>query len=610
MSDDVKEISTAAEVNELDFDPDALRAKYREERDRRLRSDANDQYVEVKGDFSRYVDDPYVDPGFTRAPLTDVVEVVIIGGGFGGLLAGARLREAGVHSIRIIEKGGDFGGTWYWNRYPGAQCDIESYIYLPLLEETGYMPKEKYSFAPEILAHARRIGEKFDLYRDVCFQTQIRAITWNEDECRWIVTTDRGDRMRARFVIMSNGPLNRPKLPGIPGIDSFKGHTFHTSRWDYGYTGGDTTGNLHKLGDKRVAVIGTGATAIQCVPHLARHAQHLYVFQRTPSSVDERGNRPTDPEWVKTLKPGWQRERMENFNTLVSGGAADVDLVSDGWTDIIRNLAAILPRKGMVSDDARHDVARMMELADFKKMNQIRARVDRVVKDKRTAEALKPWYRQFCKRPTFNDEYLPAFNRPNVTLVDTCGRGVDRITEKGLVFDGVEYEVDCIIFATGFEVGTAYTRRSGFEVFGRGGKALTEYWADGLKTLHGFYSAGFPNCFHMGITQNALTANFPHMLDEQAHHIRDLIQQAKSQEARFIEPTAEAEAEWVATIRAKAINNLNFLTECTPGYYNNEGMPQQGTGLAGDNYGGGPIEFFELLRQWRDDGQMKGIVFG
>jgi cation diffusion facilitator CzcD-associated flavoprotein CzcO len=610
MSDEVKEISTGAGDDGLGFNPDALRAKYRQERDKRIRSDGNEQYVEVKGDFSRYVDDPYVEPGFSRQPLTDAVEVVIIGGGFGGLLAGARLREAGVESIRIIEKGGDFGGTWYWNRYPGAQCDIESYIYLPLLEETGYMPKEKYSFAPEILAHARRIGEKFDLYRDACFQTQIRTITWNQEECRWIIATDRGDRMRARFVIMSNGPLNRPKLPGIPGIDSYKGHTFHTSRWDYGYTGGDTTGNLHKVGDKRIAVIGTGATAVQCVPHLARYAQHLYVFQRTPSSVDERGNRPTDPQWVKTLKPGWQRERMENFNTLVSGGAAEVDLVSDGWTDIIRNLAAILPRKGAASDDARHDVARMMELADFKKMNQIRARVDRVVKDKRTAEALKPWYRQFCKRPTFNDEYLPAFNRPNVTLVDTCGRGVDRITENGLVFDGVEYQVDCIIFATGFEVGTAYTRRSGFEVFGRGGKALSEYWADGLKTLHGFYSAGFPNCFHMGILQNALTANFPHMLDEQARHISELIQHAKSHEARCIEPTAEAEAEWVATIRAKAINSLHFLTECTPGYYNNEGMPQQGTGLAGDNYGGGPIEFFDLLRKWRGDGQMKGIVFG
>jgi len=240
MSDIEKVSSTSNGRNELDFDPDALRAKYREERDKRLRPDGNEQYVEVKGDFSRYVDDPYVDPGFTRASLNDAVDVVIIGGGFGGLLAGARLREAGVKDIRVIEKGGDFGGTWYWNRYPGAQCDIESYIYLPLLEETGYMPKEKYSYAPEILAHARRIGEKFDLYRDACFQTQIKSLTWSEDESRWIVTTNRDDRISARFVVMSNGPLNRPKLPGITGIDSFKGHTFHTSRWDYGYTGGDT----------------------------------------------------------------------------------------------------------------------------------------------------------------------------------------------------------------------------------------------------------------------------------------------------------------------------------------------------------------------------------
>ncbi len=341
---DVEKVSSAGNgVQGYDFDPDALRNRYREERDKRLRNDGNEQYVEVKGDFKRYIDDPYVDPGFTRKPLNDEVEVLIIGGGFGGLLAGARLREAGVQSIRMIEKGGDFGGTWYWNRYPGAQCDIEAYIYLPLLEETGYIPKEKYSYAPEILEHSRRIGKKYDLYRDVCFQTQIKSITWNEEECRWIITTDRDDRMRARFVVMSNGPLNRPKLPGIPGIDSYKGHTFHTSRWDYGYTGGDTTGNLNKLGDKKVAVIGTGATAVQCVPYLAKYAQHLYVFQRTPSSVDERGNRPTDPEWVKTLTPGWQRRRMDNFNVLVSGGMEEVDLVSDGWTDIIRNLGAILP---------------------------------------------------------------------------------------------------------------------------------------------------------------------------------------------------------------------------------------------------------------------------
>jgi cyclohexanone monooxygenase len=407
---------------------------------------------------------------------------------------------------------------------------------------------------------------------------------------------------------MSNGPLNRPKLPGIAGIDGFAGHTFHTSRWDYGYTGGDTNGNLHKLADKRVAVIGTGATAVQCVPHLAKHAKHLCVFQRTPSSIDERGNRPTDPEWAKTLGPGWQKKRMENFNVLVSGGNQEVDLVNDGWTDIIRNLGGLLIGK-KDSEKLPQELGRLMEIADFKKMNQIRARVDAIVKDKKAAESLKPWYRQFCKRPTFNDEYLPAFNRPNVTLVDTLGRGVDRITAKGLVFDGVEYEADCIIFATGFEVGTAYTRRAGFEVYGRGGKSLTERWADGLKTLHGFCSVGFPNCFHMGITQNGLTANFPHMLEEQARHITELIQHAKAQEARCIEPTPEAEAEWVATIKEKALNNREFLEACTPGYYNNEGRPGAGVGLAGELYGGGSVEFHDLIRKWREDGEMQGLRF-
>ena len=594
----------------LDFNPDALREKYRQERDRRLRPDANDQYIEVKGDFSHYVDDPYVEPGFTRAPLTDEVEVVIIGGGFGGLMAGAHLRKAGVQSLRVIEKGGDFGGTWYWNRYPGAQCDVESYIYLPLLEETGYIPKEKYSYAPEILAHARRIGEHFDLYRDACFQTQISAITWQKDKKVWLITTDRGDAMRARYVVMSNGPLNRPKLPAIAGIDSYKGHSFHTSRWDYGYTGGDTNGNLTKLADKRVAIIGTGATAIQSVPHLGRHAKHLYVFQRTPSSVDVRGNKPTDTAWAATLTPGWQKHRMENFNNLVSGLPQEEDLVSDGWTDIIRNLGAFLQPRMADGQLTMEEIAHQMELADFRKMNQIRARVDSLVKDPKTAEALKPWYRQFCKRPTFNDDYLPTFNRPNVTLVDTQGRGVDGVTERGLVFDGKEYEVDCIIFATGFEVGTAYTRRAGFEVYGRGGQALSDHWANGLKTLHGFYSHGFPNCFHLGITQNALTPNFPHMLDEQVRHIADLVQQAAKRQARVIEPTQEAEAGWVETIRQTPRMNQDFLKACTPGYYNGEGSIGKGKGIFDELYGLGPVAFYGLVRTWREEGSFEGLKFG
>src|SRR5262245_41701340 len=251
------------EFSNLGFDPDALREKYRHERDKRLRPDGNDQYVEVTGKFAHFVDDPYVEPGFIREPLTDEIDVVIIGGGFGGLLAGARFRQAGIDDIRIIEAGGDFGGTWYWNRYPGAQCDIESYCYLPLLEELGYMPKEKYSYAPEIYEHSQRIASAFNLYDAACFQTSVTGLKWDEDSARWIVSTDRNDAMKARFVVMATGPLNRPKLPAVPGIEDFEGHTFHTSRWDYHYTGGDHSGGLTKLADKRVAIIGTGATAIQ-----------------------------------------------------------------------------------------------------------------------------------------------------------------------------------------------------------------------------------------------------------------------------------------------------------------------------------------------------------
>ncbi|MEE6248471.1 MAG: NAD(P)/FAD-dependent oxidoreductase, partial [Pseudomonadota bacterium] len=419
----------------LNFDPDALRAKYRAERDKRLRQDGNEQYQEVTGDFSHYIDDPYVEQGFSREPLHDEVDCIVVGGGFGGLLTGARLIESGMQRVRIIEKGGDFGGTWYWNRYPGAACDVESYVYLPLCEELNFVPKEKYTHAPEILAHSRAIGEKFNLYEYACFQTEVEGMQWDEDSQRWTVFTNRGDQMRAQYVCMANGPLNRPKLPGISGIDTYKGHTFHTSRWDYAYTGGGPEGNLTGLQGKRVGIIGTGATAIQCVPHLARGADELYVFQRTPSSVDVRANRPTDPEWAASLQPGWQQARMDNFMTLVSGGFADEDLVNDGWTEITRNLASMVNFKGM-GRLSPAEIAEKMELADFQKMEQIRARAEELVEDKDTAESLKPYYRQFCKRPCFNDEYLPSFNLPGVHLIDTDGRGVERFTENGVVANG------------------------------------------------------------------------------------------------------------------------------------------------------------------------------
>jgi cyclohexanone monooxygenase len=527
----------------------------------------------------------------------------VIGGGFAGLLAAARLREAGVEDLRMIEKGGDFGGTWYWNRYPGAACDVESYIYLPLLEEVGYMPKEKYSKAPEILEHSRAIGRHFDLYRDALFQTEVTELRWDDAEARWVISTNRGDAMRARFVVMANGPLHRPKLPGIPGIESYQGHTFHTSRWDYDYTGGSSEGGLTKLADKRVGIIGTGATAVQCVPHLGEHAKELYVFQRTPSSIDVRDNRPTDPDWAATLEPGWQRRRMENFNNLVSGVYEPEDMVNDGWTDIIGKLL-IMMRRGAIA--AGTDPGEAVELADFEKMESIRSRVETIVNDPNTAEALKPYYRQFCKRPCFHDEYLATFNRPNVTLVDTRGQGVERITERGIVANGVEYELDCIIYATGFEVGTDYTRRSGYELYGRDGLTLTEKWADGAATLHGMHSRGFPNCFIFSNVQSGFTVNFPHMIDEQARHCAYILERAFANGATVVEASQEAEDAWVEEILQLAVNNQKFLESCTPGYYNNEGRPGERS-LRNGSYGAGAIAFIKVLERWRDEGSLAGL---
>jgi cyclohexanone monooxygenase len=590
----------------LGFDPDALREKYRAERDKRLRADGNAQYRKIEGQFARYLEDPYVASGFTRQPLTDEVDVAVIGGGFGGLLAAARLREAGVKDIRVIEKGGDFGGTWYWNRYPGAACDVESYVYLPLLEEVGYLPVEKYSRAPEILAHSRAVGRHFDLYANACFQTEVTEMRWDEAASRWIIHTNRGDAMRARFVIMANGPLHRPKLPGIPGVESFRGHSFHTSRWDYAYTGGDSNGGLDRLKDKVVGVIGTGATAVQCVPHLGAGARQLYVFQRTPSSIDVRANRPTDPDWAAGLAHGWQQRRMDNFNTLVSGGFADEDLVNDGWTEIIRNLLILARRDHATGVAPPQDPGATLEIADFQKMEQIRARVESVVQDKAVAESLKPYYRQFCKRPCFHDDYLATFNRPNVTLVDTEGRGVERITEDAVWANGQEFKLDCLIYATGFEVGTEYARRSGYELYGRGGVSLTERWADGVKTLHGFHTRGFPNCFIVSNSQSGFTVNFPHMLNEQARHLAHVVSQCLESQVRAVEVTEEAEAAWVRTILSLAIQREKFAAECTPGYYNNEGKPNP---LAVQNspYGAGPVAFVKVLEDWRAEGTLAGL---
>ncbi len=597
---------TQEAVLEADFDIEALRARYKAERDKRLRTDADRQYKELSGDYARYAEeDPYVEPGFTREPLTDFVEVAVIGGGFSGMLAAARLKEKGVTDLRIIEAGGDFGGTWYWNRYPGAQCDIESYCYLPLLEELNYLPKEKYSYVTEIYEHCQRIGKHYDLYPITLFQTRVSELAWDDAEKVWVIRTNHGDAIRARFVVSALGTASRAKLPGIPGIESFEGHSFHTSRWDYGYTGGDTTGNLWKLEDKSVAIIGTGATAIQCIPALGRHAKQLYVFQRTPSSVDTRGNKPTDPEWAQSLQPGWQRARRHNFADIIEGRPFEHDLVNDNWTSIFREVQSFVIRNAKTMGPQA--AIQHAEVADFRKMNRIRQRVDEVVKDPDTAEKLKPWYRQFCKRPTFNDEFLPTFNRRNVTLVDVSeSKGVERITPKGLVANGREYEVDCIIYASGFEITTSFKRRVGFDIKGRDGVLLHDHWANGYKTLHGFATTGFPNWFYIGVSQNGLSVNMTAMFDDQAQHIAYIIAEAKKRGATEVEPTPEAQDAWVTTIKKLSVVNRAYLESCTPGYYNNEGDLEGGQ--AGQTYAPGINAFNALLADWRNNGELQGLA--
>jgi cation diffusion facilitator CzcD-associated flavoprotein CzcO len=575
----------------------ALRQRYRVERERRVHPDGASQYHDAEAEFGYYAADPYVEKIVERAPLSDTVDVAVVGGGFGGLLAGARMRQQGIERIRIIEKGSDFGGTWYWNRYPGIHCDIESHVYLPMLDETGYVPQWKYSPGEEIRRHSVRIAHKFDLYRDALFSTAATSLTWNESSRTWIVTTDRGDTFHASYIVTATGSLSEPKLPGIPGIETFQGHTFHTSRWDYTYTGGSPDGGMTGLADKRVGIVGTGATGIQVVPMLADDAAHLYVFQRTPSTVDVRANCRTTAEDVGAHRTGWARERRENFLRIVSGEPVDEDLVADQWSSSADLLEKLVP--SFRRENPGPDFEAAYEVADAEKMNELRARVEQTVTDPDTVEKLKPWYRYACKRPTFSDKYYPAFNLDNVTLVDTAKtHGIERITERGVVVEDTTYELDCLIFATGFSAGVSGILSTTLPVYGRGGTSLLQEWAQrGPRTLHGFTSNGFPNLIQMGILHNASSVNFTHVLDEQAIHAAALVAAAEAENA-VIEPSCEAEDAWLAAMNDGAPDLTWFRAECTPGYYNREGQSRPSVPAA---YPHGAVAFHKLLKQWREE---------
>ncbi|MAM83740.1 MAG: monooxygenase [Acidobacteria bacterium] len=595
-------------VGDIDYDKAELRRRYAYERDVRLRPDRNRQYIETEAQFSHYADDPYVEPT-ERAPLTDHVEIAIVGGGMGGLMVGARLRQAGFEDIRIIEKGGDFGGTWYWNRYPGIRCDTEAYVYIPMIEETGSFPSEKYSRGSEIRDHLLRIARQYDLYRNACLQTGVTGMAWDEASQHWVIRTDRQDRMTARYVVLSNGLLVKPKLPGIPGIDLFKGHTFHTSRWDYAYTGGDETGGLVGLSDKRVGVVGTGATGVQVIPHLGAWARELFVFQRTPAAVDYRSNRPTDPEWIAALEPGWQKQRVDNFNHVTTGRPQPVDLVNDRFsaTGRLRDAAwaAALVGRSLTPDEQNL----ITETLDDKMMNFLRARIDADVHDPATAEALKPWHRRWCKRPLFSDDYLSTFNRRGVTLVDTSGKGIERMTQDAVIVAGREYPIDCLIFATGFETGTEYTHRAGYDVVGRDGLELSDYWKDGMKTFHGMFTRGFPNCFIMGSGQGASAVAYSFPLQEQAKHVAHVVAEAERRGASSVEPSAAAVQAYLDEVKPMSLSQQKFWLDCTPSYMNDEGASGNRHGFYANAHPAGTVDFYRMLAAWRDRNILSELEF-
>jgi cyclohexanone monooxygenase len=536
---------------------DAIKRKFAEERDLRLsyRPEGTRQYTsDLNGWMAQYEIDPYGGEITPREPISDTVECLFIGGGFSALLTSARLREYGVESIRIVERGGDVGGTWYWNRYPGAACDVVAYDYLPLLDETGYVPSRHYAKAPEIFAYCQSIARRYNLYELAIFQTTVTSTIWDPAEKMWHIGTDRGDQLKAKFVICANGTLAKPKLSKIKGMESFKGHSFHTSRWDYEYCGAD----LSRLSDKIVGIIGTGATAVQAIPRLGEAAKELYVFQRTPSSIDIKDDWPTDQEWARKLRPGWQARRRQHARM-------DARRMEEG-----SELAGV----------SREEKIRRQENANIDYMMRIHKRIEEIVKNKTAAEALKPWYMFMCKRPCFDNDYLPTFNRPSVHLIDTRGKGITEITEKGPVFEGKQYEVDLLIYATGFEV-----QKTGIynQIRGGDGLDLNDKYRDGIRTLVGIHSHGYPNLFIMGGYQASFQFNLTDMLQSQGDHIAACIDYTRRHGYQTIDATPEAEEWWVQEVikhRGKTSRNQ----DCTPGYYNFEGEFQR---RQDGNYNGG-----------------------
>ncbi|OAL38401.1 hypothetical protein AYO20_02460 [Fonsecaea nubica] len=626
------------------LDRSAIEAKYAEERQKRLRDDGTSQYIDVMD--SKKLNNFARDPWAWSEPLKivhppqngDKFKVVILGAGFAGILYGAYLLQAGLSldDLLLLDRASGFGGTWYWNRYPGVMCDVESYIYLPLLEATGYMPRHKYSYGNEIMEYANILASKFRLHERALFDTEVEGAAWDEYSKEWTIkathTNQSGEPqtldMRSNFFILAPGLLTRPKIPAILGIEEFSGHYFHTSRWDYSYTGGSPNDwSLTNLQNKKVAVIGTGATAIQVVPEVAKWARHLYVVQRTPAGVDVRGQHPTDPNvWRREIatKPGWQEERVRNFLLWMSDPYEDpeTDMVNDAWSKF-RSAGAQCggPRAKALTIDTLEDFINRYKDMDLERTERIRQRVDTIIQNPDTAASLKAWYARWCKRPCFHDDYLAAFNRSNVQLVDTDGAGLTRVTKTGFSIGMEEYDADVIIFSTGFEFGVLKSpdSQAGITVTGRNGLTLSEEWERGLATLYGITTHDFPNMFFWGVSQSTASPKLMISIDTLAKHAGYMISngleaaKAKGSSKPVVEATAAGEEDWSNRIVRMALAGA-VAAGCTPSYQSREGELERLSSsedrakvARAAPWLAGALDFFDIREDWKTSGDLEGL---
>ena len=488
-------------------------------------------------------------------------------------------------------------------------CDVESSIYLPFLEETGYIPKGRFSYGPEIREHCERIVNHWDLKPKTYLQTEVTSIVWDESLLHWRISTNRSDTFLAQFVVIATGTQHKPKLPGLAGIHDFKRDHFHSSRWNYDITGGDPTGNMNKLNNKAVGIIGTGASALQLVPKLAQDARKLYVFQRTPSTVSHRSEQAPI---AAALGPGLQKTKMDDFARILQGELLDVECTAiEGLEDFtLRAIHEEAKAAGVTVQDQK--IMDLMRLADFRLMEKLRKHVSDTVKDPQTAEKLKPWYPFMCKRPGFQNDYLATFNRPNVELVDTDGKGVSHVTETGVVANGTEYEVDLLIYSTGFEfeVGSNFHRRTGITLVGSRDQTLDQKWEGqekGPSTLFGIHIRDFPNLFNIGPAQAGVTSNQTHNIVLAGEHIAKVVRTCLDDPSiRTIEPTEEAEEAWGQEIEAGTAMRLDFLKDCSPGYYNKEGRPEEIPARWGI-YPKGIVAWEKVMQEWRNEGSFRGM---